>query len=147
MKPEDKKKSNSLDRIKTDFTVQLPQDDPQEDSEIDILTGEIKGPKTMPAQFSFQALSILEDHQRFAQEVLKLEPDSWDRTKVESNPSLFYHAYFLDQQKLSEVRQRSTVRIQQFNIKITRQPSDKDTPASSRYNGEKLESEIQGSYQ
>ena len=95
--------------IKTDFAVQLPQEDPQEDSEIDVLTGEIKCPKTMPAQLSFQALSILEDHQRFAQEVLKLEPDSWDRTKVESNPSLFYHAYFLDQQKLSEVRQRSTV--------------------------------------
>ena len=68
--------------IKTDFTVQLPRDDPQEDFEIDILTGEIKSSKTAPMQFSFQALSVLEDHQRFAQEVLKLEPDAWDRTKV-----------------------------------------------------------------
>ena len=90
-------------KVKDDFSVQLPQEDPQEDSEIDMLTGEIKSPKTAPVQFSFQALSILEDHQGFAQEVLKLEPDSWDRTKVESNPSLFYHAYFLDQQKLHEV--------------------------------------------
>ena len=106
--------------IKADFTVQLPREDPQEDSEIDILTGEIKSPKATPMQFSFQALSVLEDHQRFAQEVLKLEPNSWDRTKVESNPSLFYHAYFTDQQKLNEVLQRSTVRIQQFNVKVTR---------------------------
>ncbi len=82
--------------MKTNFTVQLPREDPQEDSEIDILTGEIKNPKTVPMQFSFQANLVLEDHQRFAQEVLKLEPDSWDRTKVESNPCLFYHAYFLD---------------------------------------------------
>ena len=124
--------------IKTDFAVQLPQDDPQEDSEIDILTGEIKGSKTVPTQFSFQALSILEAHQRFAQEVLKLEPDSWDRTKVEGNPSLFYHAYFLDQQKLSEVRQKGTVRIQQFNVKVTRQSSDKDVSASSRFEQRKI---------
>ena len=93
-------------------------------------------------QFSFQALSVLEDHQRFAQEVLKLEPDSWDRTKVESNPSLFYHAYFMDQQKLNEVLQRSTVRIQQFNVKVTRQSSDKDPSASSRHNREKLEAKF-----
>ena len=128
--------------IKADFTVQLPREDPQEDSEIDILTGEIKSPKTTPMQFSFQALSVLEDHQRFAQEVLKLEPDSWDRTKVESNPSLFYHAYFTDQQKLNEVLQRSTVRIQQFNVKVTRQSSDKDPSASSRHNREKLEAKF-----
>ena len=128
--------------IKDDFSVQLPSEDPQEDSEIDMLTGEIKSFKSAPVQFSFQALSILEDHQRFAQEVLKLEPDSWDRTKVESNPSLFYHAYFLDQQKLNEVRQRGNVRIQQFNVKITRQPSDTDTPTSSRYNREKLEAKF-----
>ena len=128
--------------IKADFTVQLPREDPQEDSEIDILTGETKSPAATPMQFSFQALSVLEDHQRFAQEVLKLEPNSWDRTKVESNPSLFYHAYFMDQQKLNEVIQRSTVRIQQFNVKVTRQSTDKDPSASSRHNREKLEAKF-----
>ena len=126
-------------KVKDDLSVQIPLEDPQEDSEIDMLTGEIQGPKTTPVQFSFQALSVLEDHQRFAQEVLKLEPNSWDRIKVESNPSLFYHAYFLDQQKLHEVRQRGEVRIQQFNVKVTRQPPDTDFPTSSRYNREKLE--------
>ena len=129
-------------KVKDDFSIQLPLEDSQEDSEIDMLTGEIQGPKTVPVQFSFQALSILEDHQRFTQEVLKLEPDSWDRTKVESNPSLFYQAYFLDQQKLHEVRQRGNVRIQQFNVKVTRQPSDTDFPKSSRYNREKLEAKF-----
>ena len=73
---------------------------------------------------------------------MKLEPDSWDRTKVESNPSLFYHAYFLDQQKISEVRQKGTVRIQQFNIKVTRQSSDKDIAPSSRLNRERLEAKF-----
>ena len=48
--------------IKADFTVQLLREDPQEDSEIDILTGETKSPKATPMQFSFQALSVLEDH-------------------------------------------------------------------------------------
>ena len=128
--------------LKDDFSVQLPQEDPQEDSEIDVLTGEVQSPKTTPIQFSFQALSILEDHQRFAQEVLKLESDTWDRNKVERNPSLFYHAYFLDQQKLHEVRQRGNIRIQQFNVKVTRQSPDTDTPTSSRYNREKLEAKF-----
>ena len=122
--------------------VQLPREDPQEDSEIDLLTGDIKGPATTPMQFSFQPLSVLEDHQRFVQEVLKLEPNNWDRAKVESNPSLFYHAYFVDQQRLNEVVQRSTLRIQQFNVKVTRQSTDKDPSASSRHNREKLEAKF-----
>ena len=110
--------------IKPDFMVKLSREDPQEDSEVDLDTGEIKNPHAQgePRQFSFQSPSILEDHQQFAQEVLKLEPDSWDCAKIESNPSLFYHAYFLDQQKLNEVRQKGAVRIQQFNVKVTRQP-------------------------
>ena len=125
--------------VKDDLPIQIPLEDPHADSEIDMLTGEVQGSKKTPVQFSFQALSVLEDHQRFAQEVLKLEPSSWDRIKVESNPSLFYHAYFLDQQKLHEVRQRGEVRIQQFNVKVTRQPPDTDFSTSSRYNREKLE--------
>ena len=50
-------------KVTDDFSIQLPPEDPQEDSEIDMLTGEIQGPKTVPVQFSFQALAILEDHQ------------------------------------------------------------------------------------
>ena len=138
-KPEEVQPSSS---VKADFTVQLPREDPQEDSEIDLLTGETKSPAATPMQFSFQPLSVLEDHQRFVQEVLKLEPNTWDRTKVESNPSLFYHAYFIDQQRLNEVIQRSTVRIQQFNVKVTRQSTDKDPSASSRHNREKLEAKF-----
>ena len=93
-KLEVKQRPSSLPPSRTTFRSSFPQEDPQEDSEIDVLTGEIRSLKTTPTQFSFQALSILEDHQRFAQEVLKLQSDTWDRTKVESNPSLFYHAYF-----------------------------------------------------
>ena len=48
----------------------------------------------------------------------------------------------MDQQKLNEVLQRSTVRIQQFNVKVTRQSSDKDPSASSRHNREKLEAKF-----
>ena len=130
--------------IKPDFVAQLSCDNLQEDSEIDITTGEIKDSATRgePRQFSFQPFSVLEDHQQFAQEVLKLEPDLWDSSKVESNPSLFYHAYFLDQQKISEVRQKGTVRIQQFNVKVTRQSADKDIGPSSRFNRERLEAKF-----
>ena len=119
--------------IKPEFVVEFPQEDPQEDSDIDLRTGEIKSstPLAEPLQFTFNSLSVLEDHQHFGQEVLKLEPDSWDRTRVENNPSLFYHAYFLDQQKLSEVRQKGTVKIQQFNVKVTRQSPEKEVLTSS----------------
>ena len=61
---------------------------------------------------------------------------------MESNPTLFYQAYFLDQQKLSEVRQKGTVRIQQFNVKVTRQSPDKDYSTSSRANRERLEAKF-----
>ena len=99
-------------------------------------------PRIELLQFTFNSLSVLEDHQRFAQEVLKLEPDSWDHTRVESNPILFYHAYFLDQQKISEVQQKGTVKIQQFNVKVTRQSPEKDVSTSSRVNRERLESKF-----
>ena len=130
--------------IKPEFVVELPREDPQEDSDIDLRTGEVKSsnPWTEQLQITFRSLSVLEDHQRFAQEVLKLEPDSWDRTQVENNPSLFYHAYLLDQQKISEVRQKGTVRIQQFSVKVTRQSPEKDVSSSSQTNRDRLESKF-----
>ena len=88
--------------IASDFVVELPQEDFQEDSDIDLRTGEVVSrPWAEPLQFTFSSLSVLEDHQRFAQEVLRLEPGSWDGARVESNPTLFNQAYFLDQQKIS----------------------------------------------
>ena len=129
--------------VAPDFVVELPQEDPQEDSDIDLRTGEVVSkPWSDPLQFTFSSLSVLEDHQKFAREVLRMEPDQWDREKVEKNPTLFYQAYFLDQQKLSEVRQKGTVRIQQFNVKVTRQSPDGDYATSSRANRERLEAKF-----
>ena len=129
--------------VSPDFVVELPQEDPQDDSDIDLRTGEVvQRSWSEPLQFTFSSLSVLEDHQRFAQEVLKMEPGSWDRARVESNPTLFYQAYFLDRQKISEVRQKGTVRIQQFNVKVTRQSPDKDHSTSSRANRERLEAKF-----
>ena len=125
------------------FVVEIPQEDPQEDSDIDLRTGEVVSrPWSEPLQFTFSSLSVLKDHQQFAQEVLRLEPGVWDRSRVESNPTLFYQAYFLDQQKINEVRQKGTVRIQQFNVKVTRQAPDKDYSTSSRANREQLEAKF-----
>ena len=143
--------SNALNRwelqlpatVSPDFIMELPQEDPQDDSDIDLRTGEVvQRSWSEPLQFTFSSLSVLEDHQRFAQEVLKMEPGSWDRARVESNPTLFYQAYFLDQQKISEVRQKGAVRIQQFNVKVTRQSPDKDHSTSSRANRERLEAKF-----
>ena len=129
--------------IAPNFVVELPQEDPQEDSDIDLRTGEVVSkPWSDPLQFTFSSLSVLEDHQRFAREVLRMEPDQWDKEKVEKNPTLFYQSYFLDQQKLSEVRQKGTVRIQQFNVKVTRQSPDGDYATSSRANRERLEAKF-----
>ena len=129
--------------VEPKFVVEVPQEDPQEDFEIDLRTGEpVSRPWSEPLQFTFNSLSVLEDHQRFAQEVLKMEPGVWDRARVESNPTLFYQAYFLDQQKLSEVCQKGTVQIQQFNVKVTRRSPDKDYSTSSRANRERLEAKF-----
>ena len=129
--------------VEPKFVVEIPQEDPQEDSEVDLRIGEpISRPWSEPLQFTFNSHSVLGDHQRFAQEVLKMEPGVWDRARVESNPTLFYQAYFLDQQKLSEVRQKGTVRIQQFNVKVTRQSPDRDYSTSSRANRERLEAKF-----
>ena len=129
--------------VESKFVVEIPQEDPREDSEIDLRTGEpTSRPWTEPLQFTYNSHSVLGDHQRFAQEVLKMEPGIWDRALVEGNPTLFYQAYFLDQQKLSEVRQKGTVRIQQFNVKVTRQSPDRDYATSSRANRERLEAKF-----
>ena len=130
--------------VKPEFVVKLPTEDPQEDSDIDLRTGEVREshPWKAPLQFKFQSLSVLEDHQRFAQEVLRQEPNIWDRVRVENNPSLFYHAYFLDQQKINEVRTKETIKIQQFNVKVTRQAPGKDVSASSKANRERLEAKF-----
>ena len=129
--------------VAPNFVVELSPDEQQEDSDIDLRTGEVvPKPWSDPLQFTFSSLSVLEDHQKFAREVLRMEPDQWDKEKVENNPTLFYQAYFLDQQKLSEVRQKGTVRIQQFNVKVTRQSPDGDHAASSRANRERLEAKF-----
>ena len=127
-----------------DFKVALSTADPQEDSDLDLRTGEIREPHpwTDPIQFTYNSHSVLEDHQRFAEEVLRHESDLWDRTRVDNNPSLFYHAYFLDQQKIHEVRTKGTMRIQQFNVNVTRQSPNKDVTNSSRANREMLESKF-----
>ena len=99
--------------IGPDFVVKLPQEDLQEDSDIDLRTGEIKNPDPWrePIRFTYRSRSVLEDHQRFAEEVLRQEPKLWDCHQVENNPSLFYQAYFLDQQKISDVRSKGTLKI------------------------------------
>ena len=66
------------------------------------------------------------------EEVLRQEPKLWDRHQVENNPSLFYQAYFLDQQKISDVRSKGTLKIQRFNVKVTRQAPKEDSTASSK---------------
>ena len=122
--------------VELEFVVELPQDDPSKDSDIDLRTGEVKKPNPWrePIRFSYRALSVLDDHQRFAEEVLRQEPDSWDHTQVENSTSIFYQAYFLDQQKLSEVRGKGTVKIQQFNVKVIRQSPERNVSASSKAN-------------
>ena len=95
-----------------------------------------------PIRFTYKSRSVLKDHQRFAVEVLRQEPKLWDCHQVENNPSLFYEAYFLDQQKIADVRSKGQLKIQQFNVKVTRQAPDKDSAASSKANREKLEAKF-----
>ena len=130
--------------IQPDFAVELPREDRQEDSDIDLRIGEVRNPNPWrePIHFTYRSRSVLKDHQRFAAEVLRQEPMLWDRHQVENNPSLFYKAYFLDQQKISDVRSKGTLKIQQFNVKVTRQAPEEDSIASSKANREKLESKF-----
>ena len=59
-----------------------------------------------------------------------------------NTPVVSIPTYFLDQQKLSGVRQKGTVRIQQFNVKVTRQSPDRDYATSSRANRKRLEAKF-----
>ena len=77
--------------VDPNFVVKLPPEDPQEDSDVDLRTGEIKNPNPWcePIRFTYKSRSVLDDHQRFAEEVLRQEPKLSDRQEVENNPSLF----------------------------------------------------------
>ena len=61
---------------------------------------------------------------------------------MENNPSLFYQEYFLDQQKISDVRSKGQAKIQNFNVKVTRQEPNEHAGASSKVNKEKLEAKF-----
>ena len=49
---------------------------------------------------------------------------------------------FLDQQKISDVQTKGTLKIQQFNVKVTRQSPEEDSDASSKANKDKLEAKF-----
>ena len=74
--------------------------------------------------------------------VLQRERKVWDRHQVENNPSLSYQKYFFDQQKMSGVRSKGQAKIQNFNVKVTRQESSEQAGASSKANKEKLEAKF-----
>ena len=61
---------------------------------------------------------------------------------MENNPSLFYQEYFLDQQKISDVRSKGQLKILQFNVKLTRQAPDEDSGTSSKANKDQLEAKF-----
>ena len=130
--------------VESGFTMEVPQEPVPEDSDVDIRTGKVKDPSpwSEPLTFTYKGRSVLEDHQRFAAEVLRQESKLWDRHQVENNPSLFYQEYFLDQQKLSDVRSEGQTKIQHFNVKVTRQEPSENASASSRANKEKLEAKF-----
>ena len=130
--------------VQSGFTVEVPQEALPEDSDIDIRTGKVKDPSpwSKPLTFTYKDRSVLEDHQRFAAEVLRQEPKLWDRHQVENTPSLFYQEYFLDQQKLSDVRSKGQTKIQHFNVKVTRQEPSENANASSKANKGQLEAKF-----
>ena len=61
---------------------------------------------------------------------------------MENNPSLFYQEYFLDQQKISDIPSKGQAKIQNFNIRVTRQESNAQASASSKANKENLEAKF-----
>ena len=115
----------------------------QEDSDVDLATGEISIPH-LPALES-QALvykpnANIEDCKTFAMLILQRECHLWDQDQVMLYPDLFYESYFQDYQHLMDLRQKGNSRIQSFNVKVTRQEKTRSAEAtSSAANREKLE--------
>ena len=129
------------------ITVEFPQELLHEDSDVDLETGEVNlslASQSTAIKMTYKARSVLEYHQDFASSVLQREPDTWDRLQVDRNPSQFYQEYFLDQQKINDVRSRGHSRIQAFNVRVTRQEPQSPTQwaASSKAGKEKLEAKF-----
>ena len=128
-------------------TVEFFQEPSHDDSDVDLETGEVNlslASQSTAIKIAYKARSDLEDHQDFASSVLQRELDTWDRLQVDRNPSQFYQEYFLDQQKINDVRSRGHSRIQAFNVRVTRQePQSPDQwAAGSKAGKEKLEAKF-----
>ena len=132
-------------------TVEFPQEPLHEDSDVDLETGEIRIPmvsQPTALKMTYNARLALIDHQDFTSSVLLREPDTWDHLQVDRNPSQFDQEYFMDQQKINDVRSRGHSRIQAFNIRITRQEpqSPAHWVASSKAGKEKLEAKFRQAF-
>ena len=128
-------------------TVEFPPDSLPGDSDVDLDSGETQdasNPKPTGTKLTYDSNSVLDDHRTFASTVLEKEPEQWDRLQVDRNPSQFYQEYFLDQQKIHDVRSRGHSRIQAFNVRVTRQEPQSPTVwmASSKEGKEKLEAKF-----
>ena len=121
-----------------------PPIEAQEDSDVDLETGEISVP-TLPVNervgMVYQPNATIEDCKAFATVMLQRESAIWYRNMVALHPDLVYEFYFQDYQHLMDLRQKGNARIQSFNVKVTRQETKLhvDDVASSKANREKLE--------
>ena len=73
--------------------LEFPQEPLQEDSDVDLETGEVRIPTSScpeAIKMTYKARLVLEDHQEFTAAVLLRERNIWDHHQVENNPSLFY---------------------------------------------------------
>ena len=125
--------------------VEFPSDSLPGDSDVDLDTGETQNAsKPTGTKLTYDSNSVLDDHRAFASTVLEKEPEQWDRLQVDRNLSQFYQEYFLDQQKIHDVRSKGHSRIQAFNVRVTRQEPQSPTVwmASSKEGKEKLEAKF-----
>ena len=125
--------------------VEFPSDPLPGDSDVDLDTGETQHASILNGiKLTYDSNSVLEDHRAFASTVLGKEPEQWDRLQVDRNPSQFYQEYFLDQQKIHDVRSKGHSRIQAFNVRVTRQEPQSPTVwmASRKEGKEKLEAKF-----
>ena len=101
-----------------------PPIEAQEDSDINLATGEISIP-TLPTNESqalvYKSDASMEDCKTFAMIMLQRESHIWNEDAVWLRPDLFYGSYFQDHQHLMDLRQKGNSRIQSFNVKVTRQ--------------------------
>ena len=128
-------------------TVEFPLESLPGDSDVDLDTGETQNAsnsRPTGIKLTYDSHSVLVDHRTFASTVLEKEPGQWDQHQVDRNPSQFYQEYFLDQQKIHDVRSRGHSRIQAFNVRVTRQEPQSPTvwTASSKEGKERLEAKF-----